>query len=126
MSHVPADLKYTDDHEWIRAEDGTVTVGITDHAQRNLGDIVFFELPSVGKVVDAGDAIGTVESVKAASELYAPVGGEVIEVNEEAVDSPEDVNGDPYGMWLFKIKAAKGRFDGLLDAKAYKKLVDGE
>ncbi|MFF4441728.1 glycine cleavage system protein GcvH [Streptomyces sp. NPDC001621] len=126
MSHVPADLKYTDDHEWIRTEDGTVTVGITDHAQRNLGDIVFFELPSVGKVVDAGDAIGTVESVKAASELYAPVGGEVIEVNEEAVDSPEDVNGDPYGMWLFKIEAAKGRFDGLLDAKAYKKLVDGE
>ncbi|MER6263516.1 glycine cleavage system protein GcvH [Streptomyces sp900105245] len=126
MSHVPADLKYTDDHEWIRTEDGTVTVGITDHAQRNLGDIVFFELPSVGKVVDAGDAIGTVESVKAASELYAPVGGEVIEVNEEAVDSPEDVNGDPYGMWLFKIKAAQGRFDGLLDAKAYKKLVDGE
>ncbi|UXY33429.1 glycine cleavage system protein GcvH [Streptomyces albidocamelliae] len=126
MSHVPADLTYTDDHEWIRTEDGTVTVGITDHAQRNLGDIVFFELPSVGKVVDAGDAIGTVESVKAASELYAPVGGEVIEVNEEAVDSPEDVNGDPYGMWLFKIKAAKGRFDGLLDAKTYKKLVDGE
>lgn len=126
MSHVPADLKYTDDHEWIRTHDGTVTVGITDHAQKTLGDIVFFDLPSVGKVVDAGDAVGTVESVKAASDLYAPVGGEIIAINEEVVDSPEEVNSDPYEMWLFKIKTAKGSFDGLLDAKAYQKLVDGE
>ncbi|MFJ9742289.1 glycine cleavage system protein GcvH [Streptomyces sp. NPDC101166] len=126
MSHVPTDLKYTEEHEWIHTDGGTVTVGITDHAQKTLGDIVFFDLPSVGKVVEAGDSVGTVESVKAASDLFSPVGGEIVAVNEDAVDSPEEVNSDPYGMWLYKIKAARGSFENLLDAKAYQRLVDGE
>ncbi|MEU0672237.1 glycine cleavage system protein GcvH [Streptomyces sp. NPDC006172] len=126
MSHVPTDLKYTEEHEWIRTEGGTVTVGITDFAQKTLGDIVFFDLPSVGKVVEAGDSVGTVESVKAASDLFCPVGGEIVAVNEEAVESPDEVNSDPYGMWLYKVKAGPGSFENLLDAKAYQKLVDGE
>ena len=118
MSNVPADLKYTDEHEWIRTEaDGTLTVGITDHAQSTLGDIVFLELPQVGKSVNAGDAVGVVESVKAASDIYSPVSGEVVAINEEAADSPEEVNSDAYGTWLFKIKLAAGAStDKLIDA----------
>ncbi|MBN3791399.1 glycine cleavage system protein GcvH [Burkholderia sp. Ac-20353] len=125
MSNVPADLKYTDEHEWIRAEaDGTVAIGITDHAQSTLGDIVFLELPKVGSQVKAGDAIGVVESVKAASDIYSPVTGEVVAINTDAADAPEDVNGDAYGTWLFKIKLAAGAStDSLLDAAAYEKLV---
>ncbi|KVE35099.1 glycine cleavage system protein GcvH [Burkholderia sp. TSV86] len=125
MSNVPADLKYTDEHEWIRTEaDGTLTIGITDHAQSTLGDIVFLELPSVGKQVKAGDAVGVVESVKAASDIYSPVSGEVVAVNADAVDAPEAVNSDAYGAWLFKIKlAADASTDGLLDATAYTQLV---
>ncbi|UEP34855.1 glycine cleavage system protein GcvH [Burkholderia ambifaria] len=126
MSNVPADLKYTDEHEWIRTEaDGTLTVGITDHAQSTLGDIVFLELPAVGKSVNAGDAVGVVESVKAASDIYSPVSGEIIAINEEAADSPEEVNSDAYGVWLFKIKLADGAStDKLIDAAAYSKLID--
>ncbi|MCA7926478.1 glycine cleavage system protein GcvH [Burkholderia cenocepacia] len=126
MSNVPADLKYTDEHEWIRIEaDGTLTVGITDHAQSTLGDIVFLELPEVGKSVNAGDAVGVVESVKAASDIYSPVSGEIVAINEAATDSPEDVNGDAYGVWLFKIKLAAGAStDKLIDADAYSKLID--
>ncbi|MFM0288917.1 glycine cleavage system protein GcvH [Paraburkholderia megapolitana] len=126
MSNVPADLKYTEEHEWIRTEaDGTLTVGITDHAQSTLGDIVFLELPAVGKQVKEGDAIGVVESVKAASDVYSPVSGEIVAINAEASDSPEDVNGDPYGVWLFKIKLAAGAStDKLIDAAAYSKLID--
>ncbi|MBP0716754.1 glycine cleavage system protein GcvH [Burkholderia sola] len=126
MSNVPADLKYTDEHEWIRTEaDGTLTVGITDHAQSTLGDIVFLELPEVGKSVSAGDAVGVVESVKAASDIYSPVSGEVVAVNEAATDAPEEVNGDAYGVWLFKIKLADGAStDKLIDADAYSKLID--
>ncbi len=126
MSNVPADLKYTDEHEWIRTEaDGTLTIGITDHAQNTLGDIVFLELPPVGKHVKAGDAIGVVESVKAASDIYSPVSGEVVAINADATDTPEDVNSEPYDVWLFKIKlAADANTNGLLDAAAYKKLVD--
>ncbi|WP_175874047.1 glycine cleavage system protein GcvH [Burkholderia sp. BCC0397] len=126
MSNVPADLKYTDEHEWIRTEaDGTLTVGITDHAQSTLGDIVFLELPQVGKSVNAGDAVGVVESVKAASDIYSPVSGEILAVNEEASDSPEEVNSDAYGVWLFKIKLAAGTStDKLIDADAYSKLID--
>jgi len=125
MSNVPADLKYTDEHEWIRTEaDGTVAVGITDHAQATLGDIVFLELPEVGKEIKAGDAVGVVESVKAASDIYAPVTGEIVAVNGEIVDSPEAVNGDAYGSWLFKVKLADAAaVDSLLDAAAYEKLV---
>ncbi|MBR8064697.1 glycine cleavage system protein GcvH [Burkholderia ambifaria] len=126
MSNVPADLKYTDEHEWIRTEaDGTLTVGITDHAQSTLGDIVFLELPAVGKSVNAGDAVGVVESVKAASDIYSPVSGEIIAINEEAADSPEEVNSDAYAVWLFKIKLADGAStDKLIDAAAYSKLID--
>lgn len=125
MSNVPAELKYTDEHEWIKTEaDGTVTVGITDHAQSTLGDIVFLELPEVGKEIKAGDAVGVVESVKAASDIYAPVTGEIVAVNDEIVDSPEEVNGDAYGSWLFKVKLADpAAVDSLLDAAAYEKLV---
>ncbi|AYZ66897.1 glycine cleavage system protein GcvH [Burkholderia ubonensis] len=125
MSNVPADLKYTDEHEWIRTEaDGTLTIGITDHAQSTLGDIVFLELPQVGKQVKAGDAVGVVESVKAASDIYSPVSGEVVAINADAVDTPEEVNSDAYGVWLFKIKLADGAStDNLLDAAAYAKLV---
>ena len=126
MSNVPADLKYTDEHEWIRTEaDGTLTVGITDHAQSTLGDIVFLELPQVGKSVTAGDAVGVVESVKAASDIYSPVSGEVVAINEDAANSPEEVNSDAHGVWLFKIKLADGAStDKLIDADAYSKLID--
>ncbi|CAB3967144.1 MULTISPECIES: glycine cleavage system protein GcvH [Burkholderia] len=126
MSNVPAELKYTDEHEWIRTEaDGTLTIGITDHAQNTLGDIVFLELPKVGTQVKAGDAIGVVESVKAASDIYSPVTGEVVAINTDVVDTPEDVNGDAYDAWLFKIKLAAGAStDNLLDAAAYSKLID--
>ncbi|KVC78248.1 glycine cleavage system protein GcvH [Burkholderia ubonensis] len=125
MSNVPAELKYTDEHEWIRTEaDGTLTIGITDHAQSTLGDIVFLELPQVGKQVKAGDAVGVVESVKAASDIYSPVSGEVVAINADAVDTPEEVNSDAYDTWLFKIKLADGAStDNLLDAAAYAKLV---
>lgn len=125
MSNVPADLKYTEEHEWVKAEaDGTVTVGITDHAQETLGDIVFLELPAVGKTIAAGDAIGVVESVKAASDIYSPVSGEVVEINEALVDTPDAVNQDAYASWLFKVKLAAGAsIDKLLDADGYQKLV---
>lgn len=126
MSNVPADLKYTDEHEWLRTEaDGTLTVGITDHAQSTLGDIVFLELPEVGKSVAVGDAVGVVESVKAASDIYSPVSGEIVAVNDSILDTPEVVNSDAYAHWLFKIKPAAGAStDKLLDAAAYLKLVD--
>ncbi|MEU2425053.1 glycine cleavage system protein GcvH [Streptomyces sp. NPDC007851] len=126
MSRVPADLRYTDDHEWIRTEpDGSLTVGITDHAQHTLGDIVFFELPKVGTKVEAGRPVGTVESVKAASELYTPVTGEIVEINADVSDEPEAVNSDPYDTWLFRIKPKNGSSsNGLLDAKAYQKLIE--
>ena len=126
MSNVPADLKYTEGHEWVRVEaDGTLTVGITDHAQSTLGDIVFLELPEVGKTVSAGDAVGVVESVKAASDIYTPVSGEVIDVNASIVDTPDAVNSDAYASWLFKIKLADGAStDKLIDAAAYGKLID--
>ncbi|MEV7982099.1 glycine cleavage system protein GcvH [Streptomyces sp. NPDC086519] len=127
MSHVPADLRYTEEHEWIRTEaDGVAAVGITDHAQNSLGDIVFVELPTVGKQVAAGDAIGVVESVKAASDIYSPLTGEVVEVNAEVSDEPELVNSEPYDAWFVKIRTKGGASsDGLLDATAYKKLVNG-
>ncbi|KUN80042.1 glycine cleavage system protein GcvH [Streptomyces griseoruber] len=125
MTHVPADLRYTDEHEWVSTgSDGIVTVGITDHAQKSLGDIVFFELPDVGRKVEVGDSVGTVESVKSVSELFSPAEGEVVEVNPDVVDSPEDVNSDPYGTWLYRIRpASKDSSNGLLDAKAYQQLI---
>lgn len=121
MSNIPADLRYAASHEWARLEaDGTVTVGISDHAQEALGDVVFVELPELGKALAAGQEAGVVESVKAASDIYAPVSGEVIAINEELADSPELVNSDPYGAWFFKLKPANtAELDKLLDAAGY-------
>jgi glycine cleavage system H protein len=121
MSQIPTELKYTASHEWVRVEpDGTVTVGITDHAQEALGDVVFLELPEAGRVVAAGEACAVIESVKAASDIYAPVAGEVLEVNTAAVDAPESVNSGAYAAWLFKLKPADGaELAGLLDADGY-------
>jgi glycine cleavage system H protein len=122
---IPADLKYTESHEWVRTEaDGTLTVGITDHAQEALGDIVFLELPEAGKTVSAGDGVAVVESVKAASDIYAPVSGEIVESNTSLVDTPDQVNGAPYASWLFRIKPAAGAStDKLLDAAGYEKAI---
>jgi glycine cleavage system H protein len=119
----PADLKYTESHEWLRTEaDGTVTVGITEYAQDALGDIVFVELPKVGKTFAAGEDCAVVESVKAASDIYAPVSGEVIAVNDALAGAPEQINQDAYGAWLFKLKPANSsEIDGLLDAASYGK-----
>ncbi|WP_340378050.1 glycine cleavage system protein GcvH [Streptomyces sp. SS7] len=127
MSQVPTHLRYTEDHEWVETgTDGTVTVGITDHAQKNLGDIVFFELPEVGRKVEVGEAVGVVESVKAASDLFCPVTGEIVQINDEVTDDPETVNSEPYEMWLFKVRTKSGAgSNGLLDAKAYEKLIAG-
>ncbi|MFD2367800.1 glycine cleavage system protein GcvH [Pseudoduganella sp. GCM10020061] len=119
--NIPADLKYTESHEWVRREqDGTLTVGITEYAQDALGDIVFVELPKVGANFTAGDDAAVVESVKAASDIYAPVSGSVVAVNEDTAASPESINADAYGAWLFKLKPSDAAaFDGLLDAAAY-------
>jgi glycine cleavage system H protein len=127
MSNIPADLKYTASHEWVRAEaDGTLTVGITEFAQDALGDIVFVELPKVGNTYTAGDDAAVVESVKAASDIYAPVSGEVIAVNDAVADAPESINSDAYGAWLFKLKPADAAaFGNLLDAAAYGKTTEG-
>ncbi|CAG1013602.1 glycine cleavage system H protein [Burkholderiaceae bacterium] len=122
---VPANLKYTKSHEWVLLNaDGTVTVGITDHAQEALGDIVFLELPEAGRAVKAGEECAVVESVKAASDIYSPIAGEVVESNQAAVDAPESVNQDAYAAWLFKIKPANAAdLNGLLDAAAYEKVA---
>ncbi|WP_145013109.1 glycine cleavage system protein GcvH [Pseudomonas oryzihabitans] len=122
MSQIPADLRYAASHEWARLEaDGSVTVGISDHAQEALGDVVFIELPEIGKTLGAGEQAGVVESVKAASDIYAPVGGEVIATNEALADAPEQVNGEPYGAWFFKLKPQDpAELDKLLDADGYR------
>jgi glycine cleavage system H protein len=122
---LPADLKYTESHEWVRTEaDGTLTIGITDHAQDALGDLVFIELPAVGRSAKAGEALAVVESVKAASDIYAPVAGQVVAVNVELVDAPEKVNADAYAHWFYKLKPANAAdVDKLLDAAVYAKLA---
>ena len=123
--NVPDNLKYTDSHEWVRAEaDGTVTIGITDHAQALLGDLVFIELPTVGRKLAAREACAVVESVKAASDVYAPLEGEVVAGNDAVVAAPELVNADAYANWLYRIKPADaGAIAGLLDAAAYAKIL---
>ncbi len=129
MSNIPADLKYTKSHEWINNnENGTITVGITDHAQELLGDLVFVELPEVGKELEAGEPCAVVESVKAASDIYAPIAGEVVEVNEALEEEPELINSDPYGDgWLFKLKLADDTIlDGLLSSDEYTAESDDE
>ncbi|MDY0034330.1 MAG: glycine cleavage system protein GcvH [Zoogloea oleivorans] len=122
---TPTDLRYTASHEWVRTEaDGTLTIGVTDHAQEALGDVVFLELPEAGRVVTAGESIAVIESVKAASDIYAPVAGEIIAANQEAVDAPESVNTDAYAAWLFKIKPANAAdVDALLDAAGYEAAI---
>jgi glycine cleavage system H protein len=122
MSSTPSELKYASSHEWARLEeDGTVTVGISDHAQESLGDVVFVELPEVGTTLAAGDDAGVVESVKAASDIYAPVAGEVIAINEQLEDEPETVNGDPYNDgWFFKLQPSDtAELENLLSAEDY-------
>lgn len=125
---IPADLKYTPSHEWVRVEaDGTLTVGITHHAQDLLGDMVFIENPAAGRTVAKGEECAVVESVKAASDVYAPVAGEVIAANGDVEASPESVNKDAYSAWMFKMKpASAGDVAELLDAAAYQKLVESE
>ena len=124
--NVPDDLRYSPDHEWIRVEDGRARLGITDHAQDALGDIVFVQLPSVGMAVTAGSTITEVESTKSVSEVYVPVTGTVVEVNDELGDSPERLNEDPYGQgWICVIDLADPtEIDRLLDAEGYRRLVD--
>ncbi|WP_136254498.1 glycine cleavage system protein GcvH [Onishia niordana] len=129
MSTIPANLRYTESHEWILDNgDGTVTIGITDHAQESLGDVVFVDLPEVGHMLESGEEFGVIESVKAASDLYAPLAGEVVEVNETLEDSPETVNEAPYeGGWIAKLKLAdETALDKLLDADAYTKFAEAD
>jgi len=129
MSKIPEDLKYTKEHEWVRDHgDGTVTVGITDHAQDSLGDLVFVELPEAGQKVESGDACAVVESVKAASDIYSPLTGEVMETNQALGDAPETINEDPYGEgWIFKLKVSDtAQISDLLDATGYGDLVEEE
>ncbi len=121
MSNVPSELKFLSSHEWTLVEGDIATIGVSDHAQELLGDLVFVELPETGSAVSAGDSVAVIESVKAASDTYAPVSGEIIEVNEELEDSPERINDDPYGDgWMYKIKMEDpGEVSDLLDADAY-------
>jgi len=122
MSDIPADLKYIETHQWVRvADDGTATIGITDFAQKQLGDVVYIGVPDVGVMVNGGEEAGVAESVKSASDVFSPVTGEVIAVNENLEDEPELVNEDPYGDgWIFRVKLEDaGELDGLMDATAY-------
>ena len=123
--NIPKELRYTESHEWLRKEaDGTVSVGITDHAQEQLGDIVFVEPPKAGRKVAAGEAVGVVESVKAASDIYSPIAGEVVAGNEALSSTPEKVNEDAYAAWIFRIKPASAAdVDKLLDAAGYAKVA---
>jgi glycine cleavage system H protein len=128
MSNVPVDLRYTKTHEWVRfEEDGSATVGITDHAQEQLGDIVHVELPEVGRVVSGGEEVAVIESVKAASDIYSPITGEVTGENQALADSPELVNSDPYGEgWMFRVRPSNAAdIEQLLEADAYIEVADG-
>ncbi|CAD5259062.1 MULTISPECIES: glycine cleavage system protein GcvH [Halomonadaceae] len=128
MSNLPTNLRYAESHEWVLDnKDGTVTVGITDHAQQALGDVVFVELPEVGTALNKGQEFGVIESVKAASDLYSPVVGEVIEVNDALEDAPETVNEAPYeGGWIMKVRLDSDSLDGLLDADAYQATLSAD
>ncbi len=125
---TPEQLKYSATHQWARCEsDGTVSVGITDHAQEMLGDVVFIDNPKVGGRVKQGEVCGAIESVKAASDIYAPLSGEVIAVNAELADAPEKVNENAYAAWMFRVRPADpAELNGLLDAAAYQKIADAE
>ena len=120
----PTDLKYTKEHEWIRVDGNTGTIGITDFAQQQLGDVVYVELPEVGSTITAGAVFGTIESVKAVSELFAPVTGEVVEVNGSLKDRPDHVNSKPHETWMVKVKlAGTGEVNSLMDSAAYEQLI---
>ncbi len=121
MSNVPSELKFLPSHEWVAVDGDVATVGVSDHAQELLGDLVFVELPEVESAISAGDSVGVIESVKAASDTYAPISGEIVEVNSELEDSPERINDDPYGDgWMYKVKMEDaGELDNLLDATSY-------
>ena len=125
---IPSDLKYTKSHEWVRLEaDGSVAVGITDHAQDLLGDMVFVENPTIGRKLAGGEECAVVESVKAASDVYAPLAGEVVAVNEAVENAPEQLNQDPYGAWMFKLRPDNAAdLDGLLDAAGYQAHVEAD
>ncbi len=125
---VPPDLRYSNEHEWVRVEDGIAAVGITDYAQDQLGDVVYLDLPAVGAAAVQNEKLGEIESVKAVSDLFAPVSGEVVEVNQEAVDAPELVNDQPYARgWLIKVRLRDaGELDSLLSAEAYEALIAQE
>jgi glycine cleavage system H protein len=118
----PSDRKYTKEHEWVKIDGPQARVGITDYAQKQLGDVVYLELPEVGRTVNKGDSFGTVESVKAVSDLYAPVSGEVVEVNRALTERPESINKDPHGSWMILLKVTGGT-DGLLEASEYTELT---
>src|SRR5262245_17949334 len=126
MGDYPQDLRYTKDHEWARKAGAVVVVGVTAHAQEALGDVVYVELPKLGDQVRAGEPFGVIESTKAVSELFAPVTGKIVKVNDSLVDAPQTVNQDPYGKgWLVEVEGSDpGAFDSLLDAQAYRKLVE--
>lgn len=125
---APDNLKYTKEHEWVKAEGNMVTIGVTDYAQEQLGDVVFVELPAEGEEFSRGDALGVVESVKAVSDCYAPISGKVVEINDTLSESPEIINEDPYAEgWIVKMEASdSSEIDALLDSVAYKKFVDEE
>ncbi|WPN63344.1 glycine cleavage system protein GcvH [Pseudomonas sp. P9_35] len=125
MSDIPAELRFAESHEWAKKDGDLIVVGISDHAQEALGDVVFVELPEIGKVFAAGDAAGVVESVKAASDIYSPVAGEVVEVNEDLGNEPEALNNKPYDSWIFKVKPSNAEADlaNLLDAAGYKAAI---
>ena len=126
--NIPNELRYTDEHEWARQDGDLIVIGITDHAQAQLGDVVFLELPEVGSTLEKGKALGVVESVKAVSDLYAPLTGEVVEINDSLIDSPEGVNSDPYGeAWMIKIRPEDpAAWSTLMDATAYAELLKAE
>ena len=128
MSNIPAELKFLSSHEWILVKDGEATIGVSDHAQELLGDLVYVELPEVGDSVSAGDSVGVIESVKAASDTYAPLSGEVIEVNEALEDAPETINDDPYGDgWMYRISFDSAEeLEDLLSAEAYEESIRDE
>jgi glycine cleavage system H protein len=125
MSEVPSELKFLSSHEWVMVEDGVATIGVSDHAQELLGDLVYVELPETGTTVAAGDSVGVIESVKAASDTYAPISGEVIEINDDLEDAPERINLDPYGDgWMYKLAIEDPEeLENLLDAAAYSESI---
>lgn len=129
MSQVPSELKYTRDHEWVRLDDdNTVTIGITDHAQQELGDLVFVEVPEVGTTFAAGDAAAVVESVKAASDVYSPLSGEVVEANDELADAPETINNDAFGDgWIYRLQIEdKAGLEDLMSAEEYEEFINSD